>query len=112
MEPNKLGLIKDGKKLEMIKEGKRQIVEGSLTIWNARMEALAELGYDEDFINHLGSPADDVMWKDVCGCGGGSPICNCKKCDGLGIFDHSIYEMSQKINEIGKEISVIKEKLK
>jgi hypothetical protein len=52
-------------------EAKQRVVEGALTIWNARLEALIEVGDIRAAIDHLKSP---VEWGDNCGCGNN---CSC-----------------------------------
>ena len=66
------------KQVKEIKDAKLKVVEGSLTLWNARFDALKEAGYTVDLINH-------IALTDICGCGEGSPVCICtcppeKKC--------------------------------
>ncbi len=51
--------------LEEVKKAKAQIIEGSLTLWNTRLEALQKTGNIKDLLQHLGSP---VEWSDNCGC--------------------------------------------
>ena len=62
-------------KLDEIKKAKAQIVEGSLTIWNARLEALERVGDIKGVLDHMISPTE-AGWFDNCdcnrGCGGGS----------------------------------------
>ena len=54
-----------------VRKAKEQILEGSLTIWNARLEALVEIGDVRAAIDHLKSP---VEWGDNCPCGNN---CSC-----------------------------------
>lgn len=51
--------------LEEVKKAKAQIMEGALTIWNTRLEALQKTGNLQVLLQHLGSP---VEWSDNCGC--------------------------------------------
>jgi hypothetical protein len=100
----------DKKRLQEIKAAKQKIVEGSLTIWNARLDALVEEGYSRDIINHISA-------VDICGCGGGSPICGCDcpapftTCSSIPDLDHTIVEMNKSINELAQELKSIKEML-
>lgn len=51
--------------LEEMKKAKAQIIEGSLTLWNTRFEALQKAGNMEDIIQYMGVP---VEWSDNCEC--------------------------------------------
>jgi len=98
------------KQVKEIKDAKQKVVEGSLTLWNARFDALKEAGYTVELINH-------IAWTDICGCGGGSPVCFCncppvKKCSDQPEWDSGINEMNKAIVELGQEIKRIKEKIK
>jgi hypothetical protein len=101
----------DRKQMEEIKAAKKKIVEGSLTIWNARLDALMEEGYSRDIIDHISA-------VDICGCGGGSPICGCdcpppfSSCSSYPEWDHTINEMNKSIVELTQEIKDIKERIK
>ena len=102
----------DKKKLESVKAAKKQIVEGSLTIWNARLDELAEGGHTKDLIDFVGSSVDDAALTNICGCPEpGSPKCGCK-CGNPIDFDSRINVMGQMINEIGQEVKAIKAKIK
>lgn len=102
----------DEKQLQKIKDAKKKVVDGSLVLWNARVDALAEAGYKEELINFIGSSVDDIAWTDICGCPGpDSPKCGCAIDDPLA-FDSRINEMGQKINQISQELAVISKKLK
>lgn len=99
------------KQLQSIKLAKKKIVEGSLTIWNARLEALAEGGYNREIINHIGSAVDDVSLTNICGCPDpDSPKCGCSLDNPID-FDSRINEMGNKINEISAELKAIRNKL-
>lgn len=99
------------KQAKEIKLAKQKVVEGSLTLWNARLDALVEGGYSGELINHLTA-------VDICGCGGGSPICGCDcpapftTCSSKPVWDHGINEVNKAIVELGQEIKAIKEKIK
>ena len=54
-------------KIEEIKKAKAQIVEGSLTIWNARLEALERMGDITRALDQMISPAEAGFF-DNCGC--------------------------------------------
>ncbi|HCF48739.1 MAG TPA: hypothetical protein DER60_00560 [Syntrophomonas sp.] len=100
----------DEKRLQEIKIAKQKIVEGSLTIWNARLDALMEEGYSRDIIDHISA-------VDICGCGGGSPICGCDcpapftTCSNVPNLDHTINEMNKSIIELAQEMKTIREKI-
>lgn len=97
----------DEKQLQAIKAAKKKMVDGSLTIWNARLDALHDAGLSQEVINHIGSPADSA-WTDICGCPGpGSPKCGCGLDNPID-FDTRINEMNQKINAIQQDIKKIK----
>lgn len=53
--------------LEEIKKAKSKIVEGALTIWNARLEALVRAGDIRAALNQMISP---VEYGDNCDCNG------------------------------------------
>lgn len=57
--------------IEEVKKAKEKIVEGSLTIWNARLDALIRAGDVRGVLVHMTSP---VEWGDNCDCQGN---CNC-----------------------------------
>jgi hypothetical protein len=104
----------DKKKLEEIKTAKKKVVDGSLTLWNARLDELVEGDYNRDFINFIGGSVDNVALTNICGCPEpGSPVCQCK-CPPSSLIDYDsrINVMGQMINEIGEEIKAIKKKLK
>ncbi len=100
----------DKKQVQAIKLAKQKVVEGSLTLWNARLDALVEGGYTGELINHLTA-------VDICGCGGDSPICGCDcpdpftTCSSLPNWEHGINEINKAIVELGQEIKAIKEKV-
>lgn len=48
-----------------VKAAKAKIVEGSLTIWNARLDSYLKSGDTNSAINHLKSP---VEFGDDCSC--------------------------------------------
>lgn len=54
-------------KIEEIKKAKSQIIEGSLTIWNARLDALSRAGDIKGALNQLVSPIEAGIF-DNCGC--------------------------------------------
>jgi hypothetical protein len=54
-------------KIEEIKKAKSQIVEGSLTIWNARLDALNRAGDMKGALDQLVSPIEAGIF-DNCGC--------------------------------------------
>ncbi len=62
-------------KIEEIRKAKNQIVDGSLTIWNSRLDALIKAGDIRGAIDHIGSP---VERSDNCGCGNN---CRCAAAD-------------------------------
>ncbi len=55
-------------KMEEIKKAKAQIVNGSLTIWNARLDALTSAGNLAGALDHLNRTAES---GDNCGCNSG-----------------------------------------
>lgn len=57
--------------LEEIKKAKAKVVEGQLTIWNARLESLVDAGNLQAVLDHMTSP---IEWGDNCDCQGN---CNC-----------------------------------
>jgi hypothetical protein len=61
----------DREKMSELVGAKKQILDGSLTIWNARLDALMNVGEMEDVFDHLQSPVE--LLADNCGCGN-----NCK----------------------------------
>jgi hypothetical protein len=52
-------------KLAEIKQAKAKVVEGSLAIWNARLDAMVQAGYVQDAIDQLRSA---VEFGDNCDC--------------------------------------------
>ena len=58
----------DESKLKEVQGAKKQIVEGSLIIWNARLESLVQSGDLKGALQHLHSP---VEFGDNCGCNSG-----------------------------------------
>ncbi len=54
-------------KIEDIKKAKAQIVEGSLTIWNARLDAFQRTGDIKSTLEQMVSPAEAGFF-DNCGC--------------------------------------------
>lgn len=93
------------KKFQEIKEAQKKIVEGSLTIWNARLDALIEAGRAKDILDH-------ISLTNICGCPEpGSPVCQCS-CPPALDLNHSIYEMKNTIVELGKEIQELKKFIK
>jgi len=54
-------------KIEDIKKAKAQIVQGSLTIWNARLDALQSAGDIKGALEQMISPAEVGIF-DNCGC--------------------------------------------
>ena len=100
------------KQLEAIKAAKKKIVDGSLTIWNARLDALSEGGHEMDLINFAGNSVEDIGLTNVCGCPEpGSPKCGCKPFDPFD-FDNRINEIGQMVNEIRVELKGLKGKVK
>ncbi len=73
--------------LDVVKKAKGQILEGSLTIWNARLEALIETGDVRAAIDHLRSP---VEWGDNCTCGN-----NCRCGGGAAPFEDVVQPAQQ-----------------
>jgi len=58
-------------RMEEIKKAKSQIVEGALTIWNARLEALVRAGDLRGALNQMIKPvelADNCSCGNNCGC--------------------------------------------
>jgi hypothetical protein len=53
--------------LEKIKKAKKAIVDNSLTIWNARLEALAKSGDMKAAIDHMLTPGEAGFF-DNCDC--------------------------------------------
>lgn len=106
----------DEKQLHALKEAKKKISEGSLVIWNTRLDALAAAGSTEDLINFAGTAPEWHGWVDICGCGGGSPKCACP-CSPTGTITEDpswgtqINEMNKQIYELGKEIKALRQKL-
>lgn len=100
----------DKKQVMEIKAARQKIVEGSLTLWNARLDALIEGGYTGELANHINA-------VDICGCGGGSPICGCDcpapftTCSSKPGWDPGINELSRTIVDMEKEIKAIREQL-
>ncbi len=92
----------DRKQMEEIKAAKKKIVEGSLTIWNARLDALMEEGYSRDIIDHISA-------VDICGCDCPPPFSSCSS---YPEWDHTINEMNKSIVELTQEIKDIKERIK
>ncbi|ADQ14457.1 hypothetical protein [Halanaerobium hydrogeniformans] len=104
----------DKKKLQDIKEAKKKIVEGSLTIWNARLDALAERGNIRDLINYIGGPVVDDSWTNICGCPEpDSPVCfcSCPPDNSEDLYYH-INEMGRKINLILENIDDLRNNFK
>ncbi len=116
----------DKKKLQEIKEAKKKIVDGSLTLWNARLDELVTMGRPKDLINYLGNPLESGGPANVCGCPS-NPVCGCEPCNGncppdddddetgRRLFDDRIddriNEMSGRINLISQDINFIKDKI-
>lgn len=57
-------------KWEECKAAKAKIVEGSLTIWNARLDSLVQTGDIKAILNQLVNPAE-TGFLDNCDCGCG-----------------------------------------
>ncbi len=57
--------------IEAVKKAKAQVVEGSLTIWNARLEAMMGAGDLAGAVSHLHSPIERAGDQCDCGCGAG-----------------------------------------
>ena len=99
----------DKRKIQELKDAKQKITEGSLTLWNARLDALIAGGYSGELINHITA-------VDICGCGGGSPICGCDcpapftSCSSQPSWDHGINEINQALVVLTKEVKALKEK--
>ncbi len=100
----------NAKQLQEIKDAKKKIAEGSLTIWNARADALAAEGQTRDLLNFVGSPLESGRAAtNICGCPEpGSPVCFCK-CP-PAVFDSRIFELGGRINEFAQEVQALKEK--
>lgn len=56
----------DAKKLRSAVEARREIAEGMLTLWNARLEALVDTGDAKSIFEHIRAPIEDRI--DNCGC--------------------------------------------
>ena len=54
-------------KLQEVFKAKQQIVEGSLTIWNARLETLAQAGDLKGLLDQMKSPVEPVADQGNCG---------------------------------------------
>lgn len=65
-------------KMPELVKAKRQIIDGALVIWNARLEALMGAGDMADVFDHLQSPVE--AFADNCGCGNN---CRCAATRGL-----------------------------
>ncbi len=52
-------------RVDEVKKAKAQIVEGSLTIWNARLDTMVRAGDLRSALAHVVSP---IEWGDNCGC--------------------------------------------
>jgi hypothetical protein len=59
------GMLREDR-AKQVMDAKRQIVEGSLTIWNARLDMLMQSGNSNAIHNLLKSPVEEA---DNCGCG-------------------------------------------
>lgn len=53
------------KRMDEIVKAKRQVVEGQLTLWNTRLDALVEAGDARGVIDALTARLDDI---NNCGC--------------------------------------------
>lgn len=62
-------------KVADVKAAKAKMVEGALTIWNARLDAMLEAGNVQGAIDHMAAPAEDVINNCDCNtsCGGVTP---------------------------------------
>jgi hypothetical protein len=56
----------DSKLVKSAVEAKRQIIEGNLTLWNARLDALIALGDVKGALDLIRAPIEDRI--DNCGC--------------------------------------------
>jgi len=103
--------------LDEIKRAKQTIAEGTLALWNIRLEAMIAAGFPlKDILKNV----DDEP-TNVCGCEDGGAICVCPcsypnmdcNCptDYFG-RDHLIYNMNQSIVNLAQEIKLIGEKIK
>jgi hypothetical protein len=57
--------------IDKVRAAKEQVVNGSLVIWNARLEALISMGDVVGALNHMQTPAEI---SDNCSCGNN---CSC-----------------------------------
>lgn len=103
----------DVKKVEALKEAKKKVVDGSLVIWNARLEALAEGRFEKDLINFIGTAVDSIGLTNVCGCPEpGSPVCECSCPPPGDEINSRINEMREQINQLSKTVQILAEKIK
>jgi hypothetical protein len=56
----------DTKLVKAVVDAKRQIVEGSLTLWNARLDAIIATGDAKAALEQIRAPIEDRI--DNCGC--------------------------------------------
>lgn len=68
-------------KLQEVIEAKKRIVEGSLVIWNARLETLARAGHYGSVIDALADPVELGAEADNYGCDCGCPTTPDSKCE-------------------------------
>ena len=61
----------DQRSIDSVKQAKAQIAEGSLTIWNARLDAMISAGDVTAAIAHMRSPIERTGDQCDCGCGQG-----------------------------------------
>ena len=57
----------DEESLKKVESAKRQIVEGSLEMWNERLALLRSIGNINEIIAHLRSPIEPVADNGNCG---------------------------------------------
>ena len=92
------------KKINEIKKAQQTLAESTLTLWNARLEAMQVTNTPlQDIMDH--------MLTNVCGCPEpGSPKCGCSL--NMNFGEDRINEMHKAINEIALELKLVKEKIK
>lgn len=104
-----------------IKEAKRKIVDGGLTIWNTRLDMMFAAGRLKDILDHIGSPADGddpdggPNIPITVGCEACVPlsICDCPPNDNCSVPelpDERINEIVERLNTIEAKVSKIQEK--
>lgn len=64
----------DQQAIDNVKKAKAQVTEGSLTIWNARLEAMMSVGDVGGAISHMTAPIERAGDQCDCGCGQGQTL--------------------------------------